>query len=143
MADIPEEHSRRNCRVCCLEGHIYLLRGYSQDRRVTQYNPLTNTWRNMPRLRKMRRHGGHSVLTLDNKIFVLGGLGCGTSCEMLEDLHDDNPEWRYIADMNIKHYSGGAVVIERKIYVLGGYTTNVEVYDVDRGILMDYLQIIV
>ena len=85
----------------------------------------------MPRLRKMRR--GHSVLTLDNKIFVLGGLGCGTSCEMLEDLHDDNPEWRYIADMNIEHYYGGAVVIERKIYVLGCNDTSVLVYDVAQG----------
>ena len=51
----------------------------------------------------------------------------------------DDPNWRYIAQMNSMHGGGGAVVIERKIYVLGGDTL-VEVYDVDQGILMKYLQ---
>ena len=64
-----------------------------------------------------------------------------TSCEML-DLSDDDPHWRYIAKMNNGHYGGAAVVIERKIYVLGGGTRNVEVYDVNQGMLMEYLQII-
>ena len=33
----------------------------------------------------------------------------------------------------------GAVVIERKIYVLGCETTSVEVYNVDQGIFMKYI----
>ena len=60
------------------------------------------------------------------------------TCELL-DLSDDDPNWRYIAQMNSGHGGGGAVVMERKIYVLGGDDTNVEVYDVDQGILMEYL----
>ena len=91
----------------------------------------------MPSLQQERY--GHSVCALDNKIFVLGG-GDDTTCEML-DLSDDDPQWKYIAQMNSGH--GGAVVIERKIYVLGDDTTNVEVYDEDQGILMEYLQIII
>ena len=59
------------------------------------------------------------------------------------DLSDDDPHWRYIAQMNREHFGGGAVVIERKIYVLDGGTRNVEVYDVDQGILMKYLQMII
>ena len=106
------------------------------EKRVTEFNPCTNTWRNMPSLQDIRVCP--SVCTLDNKIFVLGGWG-DTTCEML-DLSDDDPHWRYIAQMNREHFGGGAVVIERKIYVLGGvHTTNVEVYDVDQGILMEYL----
>ena len=62
-------------------------------------------------------------------MFVLGGYG-GTTCEML-DLSDDDPHWRYIAQMNSGHEFGGAVVIERKIYVLGGANTSVEMYDVE------------
>ena len=59
-----------------------------------------------------------------------------TSCEML-DLSDDDPHWRYIAQMNRKHYGEG-VVIEKKIYVLGGIDdTCDEVYDAEQGILMD------
>ena len=103
-------------------------------RRVTEYNPRTNTWRNMPSLQQEKRYGA-CVCALDTKIFVLGGED-NTTCEML-DLSDDDPHWRYIAQMNSDHYRGGAVVIQRKIYVLGGKTTNVEVYDVDTGILMN------
>ena len=82
----------------------------------------------MPNLQRERC--GHSVCTLDNKIFVLGGYD--TTCEML-DLTDDNPHWRYIPEMNRKHFCDGAVVIERKIYVVGGGITNAEVYDLDQG----------
>jgi len=128
LTDIPEEHFRSGCKVCCVEGNIYLVGGSRYgDGRVTEYNPLTNTWRNMSSLQQGRL--GHSVCTLDNKIFVLGN---DTTCEML-DLSDDDPHWRYIAHMNKVHFGGGgAVVIERKIYVLGGANTNVEVYDVDQ-----------
>ena len=59
------------------------------------------------------------------------------------DLSEDDPHWRYIAQMNSRHDFGAAVVMERKIYFLGGSTTNVEVYDVDQGVFMEYLQIIV
>ena len=46
--------------------------------------------------------------------------------------------------MNSEHFCGAAVVIEKKIYVLGGDgDTSVEVYDVDQGIPMEYLQIII
>ena len=75
---------------------------------------------------------------MDNKIFSLG-RGSNTTCEML-DLSDDDPHWRYIAKRNSSHYHGAAVVIKRKIYVLGGYTTNVEVYDVDQGTLINTVE---
>ena len=54
----------------------------------------------------------------DNKIFALGSGCIGTTCETL-DLNDDDLQWRYIAQMNSGHY-GGALIMERKIYALGG-----------------------
>ena len=115
-----------------------MVGGNSYDGRVTEYNRLTNTWRNMPSLQRGRL--GPSVCTLDNKIFVLGGND--TTCEVL-DLSDDDSHWRYIAKMNSNHTDAAAVVIERKIYVLGGnlrlfMNRSVEVYDVNQGILMEY-----
>ena len=95
----------------------------------------------MPSLQAEGRKN-HIVCTLDNKIFALGGCrghGRGKTCEIL-DLSDDDPQWRYIARMNSKSY-GGAVVSERKIYVLGEADT--EVYDVDQGLSMEYLQILI
>ena len=103
-------------------------------RRVTEYNPYTNTWRNMPSLQQGRY--GPSVCTLDNKIFVLGD-GDDTTCVML-DLSDDDPHWRYVANMKSVHKYGSIVLIEKKIYVLSGENTIVEVYDVDQGMLREY-----
>ena len=81
--------------MCCVEGNIYLVGAYvdvgayayrDRSRRVTEYNPHTNTWKNMPSLQQGRV--GRNVCTFDNKIFVLGSRGLGdTSCEML-DLSD-------------------------------------------------------
>ena len=87
----------------------------------------------MPSLQETRR--GQSVCSLDNKMFSLGGVFDST-CELL-DLSEDDPQWRYFADMNTSHSTGGAVVIEKKIYVLGGCghgpVDGVEVYDEDQG----------
>ena len=118
--------------MCWVNGNIYLVVG-GDDRVVTEYNPRSNTWRNVQNLQQKRY--GHSVCTLDQKIFVLGGLD--NTCEML-DLSDDDPQWRYIAEMNSRHYLGGAVVVEKKIYVMGGKDTFniVDVYHVDQGNLM-------
>ena len=119
--------------MCCVDGNLYLVGGGVDGNRVTEYNPRTNTWRNLSSFQQ----GGDavSVCNLDNKIFVLGGYN-NTTCEML-DLTNDDPIWRHVAEMNSGHGGGGAVVIERKIYVLGGENINVEVYDVDQGILMN------
>ena len=117
--------------MVCAEGNIYLVGEDYAEERVTEYNTRTNTWRNMPSLKK---RSGASVCTLDNKIFVLGDGNYGnTTCEML-DLSQDDPKWRYIDNMKRKHWHGDAVVTEKKIYILGGnYDTSVEVYDVDQG----------
>ena len=112
-----------------MEDKIYLVGGYND--KVTEYNPYTNTWRKMPCLLEGRT--SPSVCTLDNKIFVMGGGGY--TFEML-DLNDDDPEWRYIAEMNrIIHNDNSAVVIEKNVYVVGGEgsTNSVEVYDADKG----------
>ena len=85
----------------------------------------------MPSLQQ-GRYRGHCVCTLDNKIFVFGGYNT-TDCEVL-DLSDDDPNWKYIDKMDSQHTEGGAVVVERNIFVLGGGTDIVEVYDVDQGI---------
>ena len=112
--------------------------GGDDRRRVSEYNPRTNTWRHLPSLQKERFRP--SVCTLDNKIFALGD---GSHCEML-DLSDDDPQWRNIAKLNslFMHFDGGAVVIEGKIYLLSNNDADVEVYDVDQGMMRKYLPII-
>ena len=50
------------------------------------------------------------------------------------DLSEDDPKWRFIAKMDSSHMDGSAVVVDKKIYVLGGGTNSVEAYNVDQGI---------
>ena len=105
---------------------------YDARLKVTEYNHHANTWQYLPSLQLERRIAGHSVCTLDTKIFVLG-LCATTRCKMF-DLSEDDPQWRYIASMNSEPFGGRSAGIEKKIYVLGGHKTdNVEVYDVDQG----------
>ena len=107
--------------------------GYDFERVVTKYDPLSNKWEKMPSLQRSRYGASASICTLDSKIFVLGGYcSSGITCEML-DLRDDDLQWIYIAGMKNQHEYGEAVVIERKIYALGGVTPSVQVYDVDQG----------
>ena len=51
LTDIPEEF-RGNCiwRLCCVGDNIYLVGGWKPvpgDRILMEYNPRTNTWRNV------------------------------------------------------------------------------------------------
>ena len=133
MTAIPGEFSRFNSKVCSVEGKIYLVGGGSagERRKVTEYNPCTDTWRNMPSL-QLERDGQVGVCTLDHKIFV---VGADNTCEML-DMGEKDPEWKYIANMKGQHHDASIAILDRKIYVLGGAGTDVEVYDVDEGIFM-------
>ena len=132
MSTIPDIFSRPGCKLCSVGGRIYLVGG-RDGRKVTEYNPGTNVWKNMPSLQK-RRSAHHSVCAVDNKIFAVSGAGEDTTCEML-DLSDDEPQWKYIANMNSNHKGGGLVEVDGKIYAIGGYrNSSVEAYDAKIGI---------
>ena len=129
-SEIPAEFSREGSKVCCANDKIYLLGGLFGDRRVTEYNPQENTWRNLPEL-SQKRDGQHSLCVLNNKIFVIGGKRT-TTCEML-DLNKA-AKWKFLSDTLNTHYNSGVVVLENKIYVAGGHsTTMVEMYDTKKG----------
>ena len=139
MSTIPNEFFTIGCRLCFVDGKIYLVggRGHSvhgrEGRLVTEYNPCTNTWRSMPILQQRRSPVHSSVCSVDTKIFVVAGNDKTASCEML-DLSEEYPKWRYIAAMNRSHKGGGIVPFDKKVYVLGGHrNTSVEVYDADKG----------
>merc|ERR1712126_289317 len=80
LTEIPKEYARDGCKVCCVKGNIYLVGGYRggyrhvRDSRVTEYNPHTNTWRNMPNEGLEMYYPNINVCTVDNKIFTYTGL---------------------------------------------------------------------
>lgn len=130
ITEIPDDIYQRGCKLCSVRGKIYLIGGMANDTgtRAMEYNPATNTWRNMPRL-LAHRGSKHQVCVLDDKIYVVGGAG--TSAEVL-DLSDEAPRWRYIAPMNNHHTTGAQVVGMGDILIVQSCGST-EVYDVGQG----------
>ena len=71
------------------------------DKRISEYNPRTNTWRKLPDM----RYGEHdAICTMNNKIFAIGGYDPLENAEML-DLGDNNvSDWTEIANCGRGHY---------------------------------------
>ena len=62
LTTIPSEFSRSECKLCCVQGNIYLVGG-NEGTDVSEYNPRTKSWRKMPSL-QMKRDGNHMSATL-------------------------------------------------------------------------------
>ena len=137
-AQFPPFKDTAPCKMCCVKDDIYLIGGEGsgvKERRVTRFNLSTNTWSNMPCL-QLGRNGKDGLCTLDSKIFV---VGADNTCELLDLNDDEDPEWKFFANMRNQHHDAGIVMLDRKIYVLSGCGTEVEVYDVDEGMFVEVL----
>ena len=127
LTDIPDNCYRHEHKLCCVEDKIYLVGEMYSVMSVSEYNPRSKTWR-LDLSSRVARYDYLDVCTLDNKIFKL----CNNRMNVF-DMSDDDPQWTLIPGMSSGHFRGVPVVLERKIYVVGGNTTSVEVYDVDQG----------
>ena len=73
---------------------------------------------------------------VENKIFVVGGYHGNTFMPTCESLDLDKNEWNFKASLSSPRYQAGVAVLNRKIYVCGGWSGNglatatVECYDV-------------
>ena len=102
------------------------------DKRISEYNPRTNTWRKLPDM----RYGEHdAICTMDNKIFAIGGYDPLENAEML-DLGDNNvSDWTEIANCGRGHYEPGVAAMDGKIYIVGGEDqSSVVMYDYSSGV---------
>mmetsp|Transcript_10778 Transcript_10778/g.13636 ORF Transcript_10778/g.13636 Transcript_10778/m.13636 type:complete len:652 (+) Transcript_10778:94-2049(+) len=147
----PMKYSRYRFATAVVNGNIYVMGGTStgddtapaQKRRnilssVEMYNPETQTWEELPPMRKGR--SGHACAAVKNKIYVFGGNLSGevpshnnSNCGEVFDL--DSNTWTALSNNMVKKKSHhAAVAIGHKIYVLGGHRTNKsEVYDTITG----------
>ena len=122
-------------QIAVFSNEIYVFGGYDRKgpggalrykKTVEMYDTATDTWNNkgdMPTLR-------HAFMTavVDGKIYVIGGsvhdkkLGRDVAIGLVEVYNPLTNRWEKGADMPTERGTTDAVVVDGKIYVLGGYT---------------------
>ncbi len=121
-------------QTAIFSNEIYVFGGYDRKgpggalrykKTVEMYDIATDTWtkkRDMPTLR-------HAVMTavVHGKIYVIGGsvhdkkLGRDVATSLVEVYDPATNRWEKRADMPTERGATDAVVVEGKIYVIGGY----------------------
>uniref|UniRef100_A0A8C9F0H8 Kelch like family member 23 n=1 Tax=Pavo cristatus TaxID=9049 RepID=A0A8C9F0H8_PAVCR len=105
-----------HCAVS-LSGCIYALGGYRKGAPVQEaefYDPLKKKW--VPIANMIKEYGLCSI-TLQNKIYFVGGQTTITDC-----YDPEQDEWKQMAHMLERRMECGAVVMNGCIYVTGGYS---------------------
>ena len=132
-ADMPT--LRIGTPTAVFSNQIYVFGGYDRKgprgafrykKIVEMYDTQTDTWtkkRDMPTLRN-----GFMTAVVDGKIYVIGGsvhdkkLDRDVATGLVEVYDPLTNRWEKRADMPTERGSTNAVVVDGKIYVLGGYT---------------------
>ncbi len=122
-------------QTAVFSNEIYVFGGYDRQgprgafrykKNVEMYDTATDTWvkkRNMPTLRE-----NFTTAVVNGKIYVIGGrvqdkrLGAGAATGLVEVYDPLTNRWEKRADMPTERGETSAVVVDGKIYVIGGYT---------------------
>ncbi len=129
----PMKYSRRYYELSVLDGEIYVLGGtgdeYASQSSVEKYNPATNTWTSKASLPVA---GAGRVATLNGRIYVIAG-GNTTTAYQVEQYDPTTDKWIYVAPLLTGRFNHQAVVLNEKIYAIGGMpsgaaTNSVEEY---------------
>ncbi|KAL3311996.1 hypothetical protein Ciccas_009419 [Cichlidogyrus casuarinus] len=94
-----------------------------------RYDPESNRWMQLPRMRKKRN--GASAAVLDERIFVIGGE---TGSKFMEIFHPRSNQWSFVTQPNEAHTRAVLYSDNQSLFVFGGWngqqwSTIVEVYD--------------
>jgi hypothetical protein len=120
-ASIPR--IRFGSRACVLEGNIYVVAGGEQARTMDMYDPSTDTWDF--RSDFLSRRVRPAVAEVDGKIYVIGGFDIANQecVDRIERYDPDTDSWQYMQSLLPEGRTGTkAVVVDDKVYVMGGKT---------------------
>ncbi|XP_052427723.1 kelch-like protein 31 [Carassius gibelio] len=117
---------------CChastvIDGKILISGGYinnAYSRAVCSYDPSTDSWQDKNSLSTPR--GWHCSVSVGDRAYVLGGSQLGGRGERVDVLPVEcyNPhsgQWSYVAPLHTGVSTAGAVSLNNKIYLLGGW----------------------
>ncbi|MEC4814224.1 MAG: kelch repeat-containing protein [Scytonema sp. PMC 1069.18] len=117
-----------NPAVVAFNGNIYVFGG-STDAfsgavdNAAVFDPTTSSWSLLPDMPTAR--GGATAQVLDNKIYVVGGLGAdGASLGTVEVYDPLTGQWSTESPLQTRRDNPGGAVIDDVLYVFGGRTRN-------------------
>lgn len=143
---------RRGFKTAVVDGKIYVIGGAIYDKQrdvrvatdlVEAYDPLTERWKKRANMPTKRMWIDTEVV--NNKIYAIGGEvsprhGVPDADQFFARIEEYNPRtdrWRKRPDMPLLRFSFATVAIDKKIYLIGGYTrdngfktlTSIDVYE--------------
>jgi N-acetylneuraminic acid mutarotase len=129
----PTLEPNSEAAVAALDGKVYMLGGYPEDRRPRRtlqiYDPASNSWKRGEDAPVALHHP--MLAGVGGKLYSLGGQP-DTDLTLVYDPARDS--WRALARMPTARGGGAAAVIDDRIYVVGGRPPGAlnafEVYDV-------------
>ncbi len=125
-----------NAEVAVCKGKIYVIGGKLSE----MYDPATDTWENRTIMPTERY--GLDLCVVDGRIYVIGGAtpapyGVTATSDANEVYNPKNDSWTKVASLPFAVTGYASVVLDGKIYVIGGYAgdpyefalTQVQIYD--------------
>lgn len=124
LDSMPTARQHIDCGV--VDNKIYVIGGITSFKNITKknemYDPEANSWSEKAPIPTLRNNP--AIVTKDSLIYVIGGAGSERSIwettATVECYNTKTDEWTTKADMPIKLFKPGVVVVDDKIVVLGG-----------------------
>ncbi len=116
----PLQMGRRMFEIAVLNHKIYAIAGYSSTNTqvkssIEEYDPTTNTWTIKKSMPTYSATAGE-VAELSGKIYIVGADGSKT----VEEYDPVKDNWIYDASMSTSRTSHSIVVLNDKLYAIGG-----------------------
>jgi len=123
LPDMPT--SRSGAATVVFENRIVVIGGLGGPQSVDRYDPATKMWDKMPDLPFAVDHAMAASIEEGTAagIFLFGGFLNGKPSAKSWYLSRDEGDWREINPMPAPRIAGAAVGIGKKIYIVGGATT--------------------
>ncbi|XP_047216369.1 kelch-like protein 38 [Girardinichthys multiradiatus] len=113
---------------------IFILGGLGSDRQLTtsmeRYNSMFNQWEAVSPIPEAVLHP--AVAATNQRIYMFGGQDATYNpVRLIQVYHIGRNMWSKMENRTVKNVSAPAVVVDEKIYIIGGYTRRVIAYDTE------------
>ncbi|XP_075229233.1 influenza virus NS1A-binding protein homolog isoform X2 [Lycorma delicatula] len=120
------------CAAGCanLNDSLLVCGGYDRAeclRSVEIYNPLTNTWKELPPMKDAR--GRFNIAVVNGKVYAIGGCNGTTELATVECFGEGN--WKRVTPLPLARSNTGVCSLDGRIYCIGGWNGQVGIRQCD------------